>query len=70
MGHDRNGNILVVEPHYQRVNTFSPEGKLVAQWGKRGTNAGEFMLPRAVGMNSRGEAFGMRIRGGRARAAV
>jgi len=57
MGHDRNGNILVVEPHYQRVNVFSPEGKLVAQWGKRGTNAGEFMLPRAVGVNSRGEVF-------------
>jgi ABC-type Fe3+ transport system permease subunit/DNA-binding beta-propeller fold protein YncE len=55
MGHDRDGNILVVEPHYQRVNVFSPEGKLLLQWGHRGTNAGEFMLPRAVGVNSRGE---------------
>jgi ABC-type Fe3+ transport system permease subunit/DNA-binding beta-propeller fold protein YncE len=55
MGHDREGNILVLEPHYQRVNVFSPEGKLLAQWGKHGTNAGEFMLPRAVAVNSRGE---------------
>jgi DNA-binding beta-propeller fold protein YncE len=52
MGRDREGNILVIEPHYQRVNSFSPEGKLVAQWGKRGTNAGEFMLPRAVAVDS------------------
>jgi ABC-type Fe3+ transport system permease subunit/DNA-binding beta-propeller fold protein YncE len=57
MGHDRDGNVLVVEPHYQRVNVFSPEGKLAAQWGKRGTNAGEFILPRAVAVNSRGEVF-------------
>jgi DNA-binding beta-propeller fold protein YncE len=57
MCRDRNGNILVLEPHYQRVNVFSPEGKLLAQWGKRGTNAAEFMLPRAVAVDSRGEVF-------------
>jgi DNA-binding beta-propeller fold protein YncE len=57
MGRDRDGNIVVLEPHYQRVNVFSPEGKLVAQWGKRGTNAGEFILPRAVAVTSRGEVF-------------
>jgi ABC-type Fe3+ transport system permease subunit len=57
MGRDRDGNIIVLEPHYQRVNVFSPEGKLVAQWGKRGTNAGELMMPRAVAVNSRREVF-------------
>jgi ABC-type Fe3+ transport system permease subunit/sugar lactone lactonase YvrE len=57
MGRDRDGNIIVLEPHYQRVNVFSPEGKLVAQWGKRGTNAGELMMPRAVAVNSHREVF-------------
>ena len=57
MGRDRGGNIIVVEPHYQRVNHFTPDGKLVAQWGCRGTNEGCFILPRAVAMNSRGEFF-------------
>ena len=57
MGRDRNGNIIVVEPHYQRVNHFSPQGKLVAQWGQRGTNVGQFTLPRAVAVNSRKEIF-------------
>src|SRR6266853_681322 len=52
MGRDRNGNIVVVEPHYQRVNHFTPQGKLVAQWGQKGTNVGQFMMPRAVAEDS------------------
>lgn len=55
MGRDHDGNIIVVEPHYQRVNHFTTDGKLVAQWGCRGTNEGCFMLPRGIAENSRGE---------------
>lgn len=55
MSRDPNGNIIVLEPHYQRLNHFSPEGKLVAQWGTKGTNDGELTLPRSVAVNSRGE---------------
>jgi len=57
MCRDRAGNIVVVEPHYQRVNHFSPEGKLLAQWGQKGTNEGQFTLPRAVAVNSKGEVY-------------
>ena len=57
MGRDREGNILVLEPHYHRANVFSPDGKLVAQWGKCGTNAGEFTLPRAVTVDSHREVW-------------
>src|SRR5216684_492176 len=57
MCRDKEGNIIVVEPHYQRVNCFSPEGKLLTQWGQRGTNAGQFIMPRAVAVNSRGETY-------------
>jgi DNA-binding beta-propeller fold protein YncE/ABC-type molybdate transport system permease subunit len=57
MCRDQDGNIVVVEPHYQRVNHFSTDGKLLAQWGQYGTNAGQFTLPRAVAVNSRGEAY-------------
>jgi ABC-type Fe3+ transport system permease subunit/sugar lactone lactonase YvrE len=57
MGRDRNGNIVVVEPHYQRVNHFTPQGKLVTQWGVKGTNVGQFTLPRAVAINSHNEIF-------------
>src|SRR5262249_21254956 len=57
MCRDQEGNVVVLEPHYQRVNVFSPEGKLLAQWGESGTNAGQFKLPRAVAINSKNEFF-------------
>src|SRR5437764_807799 len=57
MCRDCDGNIVVVEPHYQRVNHFSTDGRLLAQWGQYGTNAGQFTLPRAVAINSQGEAY-------------
>ena len=57
MCRDVDGNIVVVEPHYQRVNHFSPDGKLVTQWGQTGTNEGQFKLPRAVATSARGEIY-------------
>ncbi len=57
MGHDQAGNIVVVEPHYQRVNLFSTSGRQLEQWGERGTNAGQFIMPRAVAVNSKGHYF-------------
>ncbi len=57
MGLDPDGRVLVIEPHYMRVNHFDGEGHLLAQWGKKGTNSGSFILPRAVVVNSRGEYF-------------
>lgn len=57
MSLDPAGNVIVVEPHYQRVNHFTGEGILVAQWGRRGTNLSDFILPRCVAVNSAGEYF-------------
>jgi DNA-binding beta-propeller fold protein YncE len=54
---DHHGQIVVLEPHYQRINHFSAEGSLVAQWGAHGTNVGQLTLPRAVAVNSRGDLF-------------
>jgi sugar lactone lactonase YvrE/ABC-type molybdate transport system permease subunit len=57
MARDHDGNILVIEPHYSRVNHFSPEGKLVAQWGVEGATAGQLGMPRGAAVNSRGEIY-------------
>jgi len=57
MARDRDGGIIVVEPHYQRVNHFTTNGTLARQWGVKGTNEGQFMLPRAVAVNSRAEIY-------------
>ena len=57
MGRDREGNLIVLEPHYSRVNVFTPAGRLVRQWGVKGTNTGQFWLPRSVAASSRGEIW-------------
>jgi ABC-type Fe3+ transport system permease subunit/DNA-binding beta-propeller fold protein YncE len=57
MCRDQDGNIVVIEPHYSRVNHFSPDGKLVAQWGAEGTNAGQLGMPRGAVVNARGEIY-------------
>ena len=55
LAHDRQGRMIVLEPHYARVNVFSNDGKLVAQWGHKGTNAGALTLPRSVAVTAQGD---------------
>jgi ABC-type Fe3+ transport system permease subunit/DNA-binding beta-propeller fold protein YncE len=57
MCNDRQGGIVVNEPHYSRVNHFAPEGKLLVQWGVHGTNAGRLTFPRSVAVNSHDEIY-------------
>ncbi len=57
MCRDNAGNIVVIEPHYSRVNHFTPAGKLVLQWGNRGTNEGQLSVPRAAAVDSQNEIF-------------
>jgi DNA-binding beta-propeller fold protein YncE len=57
MCRDGGGNIVIIEPHYSRINHYSPKGKLVAQWGENGTNFGQVFFPRAVGVNSHGDLY-------------
>ena len=54
MACDADGNIVVVEPHYQRVNHFSPSGVLLKQWGHPGTNRGDLTLPRSIAVTPNG----------------
>ena len=57
MGRDDKGNIVVLEPHYSRVNFYSDSGKLLYQWGTPGTNAGQLGLPRSVAITHHGEIY-------------
>jgi DNA-binding beta-propeller fold protein YncE len=54
---DAEGNIVVLEPHYSRVNHFATEGKLIRQWGIHGTNAGQLALPRSVAVETGGRIY-------------
>ena len=57
MGIDADGRVVVIEPHYSRVNHFTTDGKLAHQWGDHGTNAGQLGLPRALTTNRLGEIW-------------
>jgi len=57
MCRDGDGNIVVLEPHYSRVNHHAPDGKLVKQWGAHGTNDGQLAFPRAVAIDRAGNIF-------------
>jgi ABC-type Fe3+ transport system permease subunit/DNA-binding beta-propeller fold protein YncE len=54
---DNAGNIIVIEPHYSRLNHFTLGGQLVVQWGHHGPEPGQLLFPRAVAVNSRGETY-------------
>ena len=57
MGIDHNGNLMLVEPHYQRISHFDSDGKLLKTWGKTGPSEGELLFPRAVDADSTGFLF-------------
>jgi sugar lactone lactonase YvrE len=57
-----NGDIFVSEGHggenkNNRILKFSKDGKLIKTWGKFGTGPGEFDLPHALAMDSKGRLF-------------
>lgn len=52
MGIDYDGNVIVIEPHYGRVNHFAADGTLVHQWGFKGKAPGELDLPRSITQTS------------------
>jgi DNA-binding beta-propeller fold protein YncE len=54
---DHEGNVVVLEPHYSRVNHFDGRGRLLAQWGVHGTNAGQLAFPRSVAVNSKNDIY-------------
>jgi len=56
-----NGDIFVGDGHggtsNARIVKFSRNGKFIKTWGKRGTAPGDFEIPHALAMDSRGRLF-------------
>ncbi len=54
---DRDGNLWVPDTHYQRVIVFTPEGREIKRFGKKGTGPGEFDLPTDVAFDNDGNIY-------------
>lgn len=56
-----NGDVFVADGHGGNTNArivkFSPEGKFIKTWGKKGSAPGEFDTPHTLAMDSRGRLF-------------
>ena len=52
-----NGNLYVADTHYHRVVIFSPEGKVVGEFGKFGQDKGCFIYPTDVAFSGDGRIF-------------
>jgi DNA-binding beta-propeller fold protein YncE len=57
-----NGDIFVTEGHViggpiNRISKWTREGRFVKAWGKSGTGPGEFDVPHAIALDSRGRLF-------------
>lgn len=52
------GEIYVTDGYGNaRVMKFTPEGKFLKQWGKKGTGKGEFNLPHSICMDGKGRLY-------------
>ena len=52
-----NGNLYVADTHYHRVVVFSPEGKLIDEFGRFGQENGCFIYPTDVAFSPDGRIF-------------
>jgi DNA-binding beta-propeller fold protein YncE len=48
------GNLYVPDTHYHRVMVYSPGGKLLKQWGEKGTGPGQFIYPTDIAFDREG----------------
>ncbi len=54
---EKNGNVIVVDSGNNRLQVFTPEGKLVAQCGKAGSGDGEFNQPWGITLDKDGNIY-------------
>jgi len=51
------GNLWVPDTHYSRIVVYSPDGKLLKQFGQYGREKGEFIYPSDIAFDSKGHIF-------------
>src|SRR5262245_3607705 len=51
---DPEGNVYVAHWNSNKVAAYSPQGKLLREWGRKGTGDGEFQLPGSIALGPDG----------------
>jgi DNA-binding beta-propeller fold protein YncE len=54
---DALGNLYVADTHNHRIQEFSPTGKFIRKWGRRGSAPGEFWDPRGIAIDPFGNVW-------------
>jgi len=54
---DPSGSVLVADTHYHRILRYSPEGKLLAEFGSEGTGPGQFIYPTGLALGPDGSVY-------------
>jgi sugar lactone lactonase YvrE len=54
---DARGHVLVADTHYHRVLRYSPDGELLAQFGREGREPGHFLYPVGIAVAEEGTIF-------------
>jgi tripartite motif-containing protein 71 len=51
------GNLYVADTHNDRIQEFSPTGRLIRRWGSRGSGSGQFRDPRGIAIDPFGNVW-------------
>jgi DNA-binding beta-propeller fold protein YncE len=54
---DPKGSLLVADTHYHRILRYSPDGKLLAEFGSEGSAPGQFLYPTGLALAPDGTIF-------------
>ena len=54
---DGQGRVYIADYGNNRVQVFSPEGHVLAVWGREGGGPGEFRLPQGIAVDGRGHVY-------------
>ena len=53
----RDGRVIIPDTHYSRILEYSPEGKLLEQWGSYGSGPDQFIYPTGVAFGPGGSYY-------------
>ena len=55
--HTLDGRIVIPDTHNSRILEYTPEGKLLSQWGSYGSGTNEFIYPTGIALSKEGTYF-------------